>query len=586
MTKLLSRYLHNWANFFPYLRTYRRDYLIGLLPIPISVACSIAFPWLIIQIVDQQLIHLQWQGMWHWLGLISVVLLLNYVSSTLYSYFIQKAAFHSIHDLRHDMLNRVLHFPRSYFDKTPMGSVLTRLTSDLEAINESLASGVLAIVRDILITAALLCFLASISWQLTLLTCLIAPPIYWVTRWLRGLLHTAQLNARKVLSNGTGYLQESLQGMKTVQLYNAEEEVNTKFKTFTHDFFKFQSTSNLVDAGLFAIIEGITTISMGLIIWYGANEILGAALSVGILIGFLQTLDKIFVPVRDFTSQVASIQRALAAIQNIQTLFQQPTEKETEAQSALLSEDIAALQQFESLVFEQVSFRYNENAPYVLHGVSFSLKKGEKIALVGYTGSGKSTIIRLLTKTYNQYEGSIRLNGIELSQIPKTLINQCFSLMQQDTYLFEDSIEFNIALGRTAVDQQAVKQAAQYVYADEFIEYLPQGYQTQLTRNGSNLSAGQGQLIAFARIMASNTDLVLLDEATSAVDSVTESKIQQAIDHVFAEKTVIAIAHRLSTIQHSDEIIVLDQGKIVEQGTHQALIAQGGFYASLVKGIH
>jgi len=581
--------LQKWSSFLPYLTPYKRDYILGLLPIPISVFCSIAFPWLIIQIIDQQLIDQKWQGMGLWLSLISFVLIANYISSSLYSYFIQKAALHSIYDLRQDMFNRVLHFPRSYFDKTPMGSVLTRLTSDLEAINESLASGVLAIVRDVLITFALLIFLTSISWQLTLLTLLIAPPIYWVTRILRRLLHQAQLDSRRVLSQSTGYLQESLQGIQTVQIYNAEKEVRTRFKVFTNDFFKFQSKSNLVDAGLFAIIEGITTISMGLIIWYGANDILTATLSVGVLIGFLQTLDKIFVPVRDFTSQIASIQRALAALQNIQTLYQQPLETADDIHLGLSIKDeehLKVLGEFQHLVFDNVYFRYNESGPYVLHGVSFKLNKGEKVALVGSTGSGKSTILRLLTKTYANYEGSIRLNGIELKHIPKSMMSHCFSLMQQDIYLFDETIEFNIGLGRAGLNVKAIKNAAQYVYADEFIEKLPRGYQFQLTRNGGNLSAGQGQLIAFARAMASGADLVLLDEATSAVDSVTESKIQRAIDNVFGEKTVIAIAHRLSTIQHSDVIIVLDQGKIIEQGVHQELINLGGFYANLVKEIH
>lgn len=584
----------SWQDLRPYILPYKKEYILGLLPIPLSVFCSIAFPWLIIQIIDRQLSPQEWDGMSIWLLGISVILLVNYLSSSLYNYYVQKAALHSIRDLRHDMFRRVLNFPRSYFDQNPMGSILTRLTSDLEAINESLASGVLAMLRDVLITLALLIFLASISWQLTLLTLLVAPPIYWITRVLRRLLHQSQLESRRVLSNSTGYLQESLQGIKTVQLYNAENEAQSRFQRFTQQFFRAQSKSNLIDAGLFSIIESITTITMGLIIWYGANEILSAALSVGILIGFLQTLDKIFVPVRDFTSQIASIQRALAALQNIQTLYRQPLEDEQSlsAQSLLQHSDLESESDlepvlppalsFESLVFDDVHFRYSPNGPYVLYGVSFTLNKGDKIALVGSTGSGKSTILRLLTKTYTEYEGSIRLNGVELSTMSKALVGQLFSLMQQDVYLFDESIAFNIGLGRKTIQAEHIKAAASYVYADEFIEQLPQKYQFQVTGNGGNLSAGQGQLIAFARAMASGCELILLDEATSAVDSVTENKIQKAIDHVFAEKTVIAIAHRLSTIQHSDQIIVLDKGKIIEQGTHQSLLKQEGFYANLV----
>ncbi|MCZ2723152.1 ABC transporter ATP-binding protein [Marinomonas sp. 15G1-11] len=575
-----------WNQFSPFILPYKNLYLLGFLPIPISVFCSVAFPWLIIQIVDEQLVGQKWEGMGFWLLLISCVLVVNYIASSSYLYFVQKAALFSMRDMRLNMFDRVLNFPRSYFDKTPMGSVLTRLTSDLEAINESLASGVLAMVRDVLITVALLIFLSTISWQLTLVTLIIAPPIYWITTVLRRLLHESQLSSRRVLSQSTGYLQESLQGIKTVQLYNAEAETQKRFNLFTLAFYRFQSRSNLIDAGLFAIIEGITTISMGLIIWYGAHEILAAALSVGVLIGFIQTLDKIFVPIRDFTSQIASIQRALAALQNIQSLYDQPLEtdnKEESLSQADMREMESQLESFNSLAFENVHFRYSESGSYVLKGVTFSLNKGDKIALVGSTGSGKSTILRLLTKTYREYEGSIRLNGVELRDIPKKLVNNFFSLMQQEVYLFSESIAFNIGLQREGITDAGIKEAAKYVYADEFIEKLPNGYQFILSANGSNLSAGQSQLVAFARAMASGSDLVLLDEATSSVDSVTENMIQRAIDHVFAEKTVIAIAHRLSTIQHSDQIIVLDQGEIIEKGTHESLIKEGGFYANLVE---
>jgi ATP-binding cassette subfamily B multidrug efflux pump len=589
MSNSIGRAAKDWkalSRFWPYLTPYKRELIVGLLPIPVSVLCSIAFPWLIIQIIDKQFVPGQWEGMPLWILLLSVVLIGNYTASTVYSYFLQKAAQHAIRDLRTDMFGRVLHFPRSYFDTTPIGVTLTRLTSDLEAINESLASGLLSMIRDLLIAVALLIFLATISWKLTLISLLIAPPMYIATRVLRRRLHAAYLKSRELLSQGTGYLQECLQGMKTVQLYSAEAEVQTRYNHYTRAFFHTQSRSNLYDSGLFAIIEGITTISMGLIIWYGANEIMAAAVTVGVLIGFIQTLDKIFVPIRDITSQIASIQRALAALTHIEAIFHQPLENE---QDASLGEHLIAqnldvqLNAFISLEFDNVRFRYSNIGPYVLDGVSFTLRSGEKIALVGSTGSGKSTVLRLLTKTYYGYEGSIKLNGIELSAIPKPLVAKFFSLMQQEIYLFNESIAFNIGLGRPGISHEAVIQAARYVYADEFIDTLPNTFDFVLQNNGGNLSAGQGQLIAFARAIASGSDVVLLDEATSAVDSVTERQIQRAVDHVFSDKTVIAIAHRLSTIQHSDEILVLDKGRIIERGCHSSLLNSGGFYANLVQ---
>jgi ATP-binding cassette subfamily B protein len=586
--KRASRNQLEWqllSNFAGYLRPYRRQVVIGLLPVPLSVFFSIAFPWLVIQVIDRQLVSGNWEGMPLWIALLLAVFIGNYVASTLYSYYLQKATQFAIRDLRDDLFNRVLNFPRQYFDSTPMGVTLSRLTSDLEAINESLASGLLSMLRDLLITVAMLIFLATISWQLTLMTIIVAPPMYLVIRYLRKKLHRAYLQSRQELSAGTGFLQECLQGMKTVQLYRAEQQVQKRYRQFTQAFYHTQSKSNLYDSALFSIIEGITTISMGLIIWFGASQIMAATLSVGVLIGFIQTLDKIFVPIRDITSQIASIQRAFASLEHINSLFKQPLEQDylrdlhsTNSVGAMAEQ----FSHFESLEFSEVRFRYNDLAPYVLNGLSFRLDKGQKIALVGSTGSGKSTLLRLLTKTYSGYEGSIRINGVELVDIPKPLLVKLFSLMQQEVFLFNKSIEFNIGLGRDSIDSEAIQAAACYVYANEFIDQLPGRYQFMLNNNGDNLSAGQGQLLAFARAIASGSDVVLLDEATSSVDSVTEHLIQRAIDHVFEEKTVIAIAHRLSTIQHSDQILVLDQGRIIERGDHWQLLAMGGFYSRLV----
>jgi len=568
------------SHFLPFIKRYKKDYLLGLLPVPITVFCNIAFPWLIIQIIDQQLVVKQWEGMSYWVTLILLVLICNYLSSSLYNYFVQKAALQTIADIRKDLFNRVLHFPKSFYDVTPMGSVLTRITSDLEAITESLASGVLAMIKDVLVTIALFIFLASISWKLTLITLFIVPPMYWITSKLRRSLQESQLASRKVLAHSTGYLQESLQCIKTVQLYNAEAESQTKYALFTQNFFKHQSKSNLIDASLFSIIEGITTISIGLIIWYGANEILMATLSVGVLIGFIQTLDKIFVPIRDFTSQIASIQRAVAALSNIEAIYLQKTEMaldDDKLKTSPFNDEV-----FDTLVFDRVYFSYKNDTDYVLKGVSFRINKGEKFALVGSTGSGKSTIIRLLTKSYTGYSGSIKLNGVELREIDKEALTNFFSLMQQEVYLFNETIAFNIALSRDGVDHRKVKQAAQYVFADSFIGKLPNQYDFKITDNGANLSAGQGQLIAFARAMATDSQFVLLDEATSSIDSVTEHMIQKAIKQVFKDKTLIAIAHRLSTIKESDQILVLDKGQVIEKGSHESLLALDGSYAGLV----
>ena len=317
-------------------------------------------------------------------------------------------------------------------------------------------------------------------------------------------------------------------------------------------------------------MEGITTIVMATIIWYASDSILAGSLSIGITIGFIHTLDKIFDPIRDFTSQVAAIQRTMAAFEHIDELYQQATDEHDDTQTPLTEEEKQSLLNFNSLEFHHVFFRYTDSGPWILNDISFRLSKGHQLALVGATGSGKSTIIKLITRNYKHQQGDIRINGISIERIEKETVYRLFSLMQQDVFLFNESIAFNIALDKATTQPQTAIDAARYVYADTFIEQLPNKYQSVIENNGSNLSSGQAQLIAFARAIASHSDVVMLDEATAAVDSVTEGWIQKALTHIFAEKTVIAVAHRLSTIKKSDHILVLEQGKIIEQGNHQA----------------
>jgi ATP-binding cassette subfamily B protein len=483
--------------------------------------------------------------------------------------------------MRMALFQRILKLPRTYYDKTPTGVTLSRLTSDLEVIGESFVLGVLSLVKDSINTVAVLIFMFFINWQLALLILLVFPPVLMLTQYVRNRLREMYTITRSSLAKGTGFLQECLLGVKTVQLYGAEQEVESKYHGYTENFLRAQLKTNKYDATLFSIITGITTITIGLIIWFGSGKVLAGAVSLGVLIAFINTLEKVFVPLRDFTSQIASIQRSFAAFEHVEELFVEDLEEQ--GKPLLSAEELCdRLIEFETLEFKNVRFRYGGVGPYVLDDVSFSLNKGEQLALVGTTGSGKSTVIRIMSKAYMDYEGSILLNGIELSSIPKESMLHLFSLMQQDVFLFEENIHFNISLGVDEISDEAVVDAAEYVYAHDFILGLPSQYQFELKNSGSNLSAGQAQLISFARSVAQGGQVMMLDEATSSVDSITESLIQKAIGRLFEEKTVIAIAHRLSTIRHSDQILVLNQGKIVEQGNHQELLAKNGVYSSLL----
>ncbi|ERM57372.1 ABC transporter ATP-binding protein [Vibrio cyclitrophicus] len=569
-------------HFFKFAKKYKGSAILGIAMLPLSVITSLLFPWLIIQVIDVQLSHGDMDGLLEYVFYLVVVLVASYVVDTTYSYNLRKTGQYTITDMRSVLFARVLKLPRSYFDNTPIGVTLSRLTSDLETIGETFVQSVVGLVKDSINTIALLVMMFFIDWQLTLIVLVIMPPVMYLMVYVRNRLRALYKVTRSTLARGIGFLQEVLFGMKTVQMYRAEEQVEKRYQGYTDEFLRAQKKINKYDAILFSFISGITSVTIAIMIWYGSEQVIEGALTLGVLIAFINTLEKVFVPIRDFTSQIASIQSSFAAFDHIEELFVEPTEEE--GRNLLPSNKVEKqLEQFVSLEFKNVSFRYKDDSPYVLKNVSFVLQKGHQIALVGSTGSGKSTILRLISKTYQDYQGSILLNGIELSQISSEDSAHLFSMMMQDVHLFEESIQFNIALGKAHLSRTDVEQAARYVYADKFIEQLPQGYDFHLEKNGSNLSVGQTQLISFARAVAQGGQLMMLDEATSSVDSITEDFIQKAMQRLFKEKTVIAIAHRLSTVRHSDTILVLDKGQVVEQGNHQQLVIQNGVYAGLLK---
>ena len=573
--------VHYLKHFFSFARKYRASALLGIAMLPLSVITSLLFPWLIIQVIDVHLVQGNMNDLWLHIFYLVVVLVINYVVDATYSYNLRKTGQYAITDMRSALFARVLKLPRSYFDNTPTGVTLSRLTSDLETIGESFVQSIVGLVKDSINTIALLTMMLFINWKLTLIVLVVMPPVMYLTVHVRNRLRAMNRITRSALARGIGFLQEVLLGVKTVQLYRAEEQVERKYKGFTDEFLKAQMKANKYDAILFAFISGVTSITIALMIWYGSGQVIQQTLTLGVLIAFINTLEKVFVPIRDFTSQIASIQSSFAAFDHIEELFVEPMEED--GRDLQPAHKVAQqLKEFISLEFKNVSFRYNAGLPYVLKNVSFLLEKGHQIALVGSTGSGKSTIVRLISKTYQDYEGSILLNGIELSEISIDDSIHLFSLMMQDVYLFEESVQFNIGLGKPEISPAQVEQAARYVYADSFIKQLPGDYDFRLDKNGTNLSIGQTQLISFARAVAQGGQVMMLDEATSSVDSITENLIQKAMQRLFTEKTVIAIAHRLSTVRHSDIILVLEKGEIVEQGNHEELVAHNGIYAGLL----
>ncbi len=567
-----------FRKFARYFKPHKKWFFLSLASIPVTTGAGILFLWLIEDIVDNYIVPGNVDGLVRQTIFLAAALILNILFDGFYSYSFSKAGGLAVVDLRRRLFGKSLRFPLSYFDKKPIGVTLSRLTSDMESVSDSFAAGVLGLLADSVKTLALVGYLFYINWRLTLVLLLVVPVIILVINFLRKKIRKAYNTSRSSLAKSAAYLQEALTGMKTVQLFAAEDKVLNKYDDLNKQFCDAQNKSNVYDSVLYSIVEGITSVATALVIWYGAIQIWDYGYTLGILIVFVTTLERLFVPVKQFAQQISTIQRAMSALEHISELFDQQVE-DPKAESSNAVPEAIALQEIE---FKNVFFRYSEDTPDVLKDVSFKLKRGDRLALVGTTGSGKSTIIRLLAKTYTGYRGSIKINGAELADIPIAEIRETISIMQQDIYMFNDTVEFNISLGRKSISRRDVEQSASFVYANYFIDQLPGNYQFVVQDNGDNLSKGQAQLISFARAIAGNSELIILDEATSAVDSITEQYIQKAIANIFSKKTVIAVAHRLSTIKNSDMILVLEDGQIIERGNHEQLLKFGGKYARLL----
>ncbi len=594
----------------PLLYAHRFRLLLVVLMMPVSAVMATLVPYLTKVAIDDYIVPASQTGrladvaqpLGNLVALAFAVVIAGYAADAVYVSLLQRTGLRVMAGLRSKVYQRTLRLPRSYFDTHPIGTVLTRVTSDIEAIGESLATGSLSLFVDALKTLAFLGMMFALNWRLTLVVLLIVPVLVVLISFFQARVRKSFFVARQALSEATGYLQECLAGIKTVQLYGAEALTLRRFMAKNERFFRAQNASNFYDATLFALVEGVTTLAMALMLWYSAGELLSGFLTLGVLVAFMEYIQRLLVPVREFTQQIAVLQRGMAALDHINELMRVPpdaaegppsagtaagpageTPPEGGGPAALEAQAPAAPEEgFRHLTFENVRFRYRGDGPEILKGVSFTLAQGQALAIVGPTGSGKSTVMRLLTRAYGGYQGSIRINGVELSGIPAARLGGLISVVQQNVFLFRGSVAFNIGLGRQALPRERIERAARYVSADSFVERLEGTYDFQIVQGGANLSAGEGQLIALARAVAAETDLIFLDEATSSVDSLTEQLIQQAVGRLYADKTVIAIAHRLSTIRNADTILVMEDGRIAEAGSHAELMKTGGLYAALV----
>ena len=466
--------------------------------------------------------------------------------------------------------------PVAYYDRNPVGRIMTRLTSDVDALNELFTSGVTDVLGDLVMIVAIVGVMLWKDWKLTLVTLITIPLLWAATTWFRKGARVGFDMVRTRVARINAFLQEHFAGAQTVQLFNAEAKSVRRFSAINADLRQANIDTIFYYAVFFPLVDFIGAIGIALIIWFGGYRVMNHALSLGALVGFIQYSGFLFQPIRDISDKYNVLQAAVVASHRIFKALDLPIAVTTPEKPLKSGRARGHIE------FQNVWFSYKEE-DWVLKDVSFTVDFGQSIALVGHTGSGKTTITNLLMRFYDVQRGRILLDGVDLRDWDLQSLRQNFAVVLQDVFLFSGTVASNIRLGREDITEERVEWAAGEVHANRFIERLRDGFQTEVKERGAGLSVGQKQLISFARALAFDPALLILDEATSSIDTETEQLIQQAIERVMRDRTSIVVAHRLSTVQRADRIIVLHHGEIREQGTHQELLALRGLYWKLYK---
>ncbi len=492
---------------------------------------------------------------------------------------VQKVGQRITADIRYDLFVHVTSLAVRFFDRTPVGKLITRLTSDVDALGEVFSTGAIGILSDLFSIVVIVITMFLLQWQLALMLLLMLIPVAAVVIYFQQQYRQANYRAREELSALNATLQENIIGINVVQLFRREKFNAELFRTINHRYVAEVDKTIFHDAAVSATLEWIALVAIAAVLWLGGDRVLQNALSFGTLSAFILFAQRLFDPLRQFAEKFTAIQAGFTAVERISDILNEPIEirdPEGEKKNILPPNSSTG-----EIRFDRVWFGYKPDE-YVIKDLNFTIRPGEKVALVGPTGAGKSTIIRLLCRLYEPSQGRILIDGIDIRDMPQAELRRHLSVILQDGFLFAGDVKSNITSGDDySLDK--IRQAAEQTNVARFIEELPQGYDTQLRERGTNLSGGQKQLLAFARAAIRNARILVLDEATASLDVGTEALIQDALDRLLEKRTAIIIAHRLSTIRNVDRILVLKRGQLVESGSHEELLRQEGLYASLYK---
>lgn len=481
----------------------------------------------------------------------------------------------AIYDVRVKVYRHIQRQGLRFFDRTPIGRLITRTTSDVEALSDVLSAGVVVIIGDLFRLIFITAFMLSLDLVLALVTLCVMPLMIWVTFWFKRKVRGQYRETRKQVARLNAFLQEHVTGMSIVQLFNREEEERRRFMGINDEHRVAQIKTVFYYALFWPAVDIIASTAIGLVVWTGGVKALSGTLTVGVLIAFVQYARQFFEPIRNLSDQFNTLQGAMAGAERIFGILdndQSLPEPQVAASSRRLDGHIE---------FRNVWFSYDDEENWVLRDVSFTIEPGHNVAVVGATGSGKTTIINLLLRFYDIQKGSILVDGVDIREYRLQSLRRRIGLVLQDVFLFSGSVERNITLMDPAIDHDRVREAARVIGADRFIRQLSDGYAHNVRERGASLSHGQRQLLSFVRALVYDPDVLVLDEATSSVDTETEHAIQVALDTLLEGRTSLVVAHRLSTIRHADTIFVLHKGALWQQGTHEELLAEGGLYRTL-----